>query len=245
MSTSHPPNPTMPSNSSSVLTTPRASRPSTTSDWLANSLLTAKMAVSAAECAPFPFVKGAFSIVVVLLETVEKVKKNRENLKELCENTVEIMAIIKEQLTLHGDSAAIKFRGRCEEFESIIQDVLVEVTKMKNKDKSFCSKFKEVIKLSSTADTIAGYQQRIRELRINLMFVATIDTNFQLGKALTPPTTISASTSSASPDELRLTAALPLAALIFWFFLVFFETTCSTTSRVGISESSSPIPSSS
>ncbi|KAJ7144745.1 hypothetical protein C8R43DRAFT_563088 [Mycena crocata] len=186
MSTNRSPKPTPPSGSSSRAASSRASRPSSTSDWLANSLITAKIAVSAAECAPFPFVKGAFGIVVVLLETVEKVKKNRENLKELCENTVEIMAIIKEQLTSHGDSAAIKFRGRCEEFESITQDVLVEVTKMKSKDKSFRSKFKEVIKLSSTADTIAGYQQRIRELRINLMFAATLDTNFQVGKALTP-----------------------------------------------------------
>ncbi|KAJ7153855.1 hypothetical protein C8R43DRAFT_442506 [Mycena crocata] len=186
MSTNRSPKPTPPSGSSSRAASSRASRPSSTSDWLANSLVTAKIAVSAAECAPFPFVKGAFGIVVVLLEAVEKVKKNRDNMKELCENMAEIVAIIKEQLTLHGDSAAIKFKGRCEEFESIIQDVLGEVTKMKSKDKSFRSKFKEVIKLSSTADTIAGYQQRIRELRINLMFAATLDTNFQVGKALTP-----------------------------------------------------------
>jgi hypothetical protein len=40
-------------------------------DWLANSLLFAKTIAAAAECAPFPYLKGVFGTVVVLLETVE------------------------------------------------------------------------------------------------------------------------------------------------------------------------------
>jgi hypothetical protein len=41
------------------------------SDWLANSLVAAKTITAAAECAPFPYIKGVFATAVILLETVE------------------------------------------------------------------------------------------------------------------------------------------------------------------------------
>jgi hypothetical protein len=41
------------------------------SDWLAPSILTARTVTAAAECLPFPYVKGVFGTVVILLETVE------------------------------------------------------------------------------------------------------------------------------------------------------------------------------
>jgi hypothetical protein len=41
------------------------------SDWLTPSILTARTVTAAAECLPFPYVKGVFGTVVILLETVE------------------------------------------------------------------------------------------------------------------------------------------------------------------------------
>jgi hypothetical protein len=41
------------------------------SDWLAPTIVAAKMITAAGECLPFPYVKGAFGMVVILLETVE------------------------------------------------------------------------------------------------------------------------------------------------------------------------------
>jgi hypothetical protein len=41
------------------------------SNWLANLLVTAKVITAAAECLPFPYVRGVFGTVVVVLETVE------------------------------------------------------------------------------------------------------------------------------------------------------------------------------
>ncbi|KAJ7343824.1 hypothetical protein DFH08DRAFT_1081240 [Mycena albidolilacea] len=87
------------------------------SDWLAPSILTAKTVTAAAECFPFPYVKGVFGTVVILLETVEKVKKNREDLKELCQTTMEIVTILQDQLSMHGNTAAVKLKGLCEELE--------------------------------------------------------------------------------------------------------------------------------
>ncbi|KAJ7144734.1 hypothetical protein C8R43DRAFT_1130452 [Mycena crocata] len=183
MSTNRSPQPAPPSGSSSRAASSPASRPYTTSDWLANLLVTAKIAASAGECAPFPLVKGAFGIVVVLLET--KVKKNRDDLQELCESAVDILTIINEQIVAHGDSAATKFKSRCEEFERVICKILVTAGQLQAKEKSFRSRVKEVLQVRSNAETIAGYEKRLRDLQTNLVLAATVDTNFQICKALT------------------------------------------------------------
>ncbi|KAJ6500312.1 hypothetical protein DFH09DRAFT_1336207 [Mycena vulgaris] len=85
------------------------------SDWLAGSLTTAKLIAAGAECVPFPYVKGVFGTVVVILETVEKVKRNRDDLKELCGNIMDIIKIIQDQLLTHGDTGALKFKQLCED----------------------------------------------------------------------------------------------------------------------------------
>jgi hypothetical protein len=95
--------------------------------------LTARTVTAATECFPFPYVKGVLGTVVILLETVEvnimillrniwltflqKVHKNRDDLKELCQSTMEIVAILEDQLSSHGNTAALKLRGLCEELE--------------------------------------------------------------------------------------------------------------------------------
>ncbi|KAJ7680067.1 hypothetical protein B0H17DRAFT_1206207 [Mycena rosella] len=88
----------------------------TTSDWLQTALVTAKALAAGGDCIPFPCVKGVFGGAVILLETVEKVKKNRDELKELCENITEILLVVQGQLSFHGGTATGKFKGLCEQF---------------------------------------------------------------------------------------------------------------------------------
>ncbi|KAJ6563730.1 hypothetical protein DFH09DRAFT_1082308 [Mycena vulgaris] len=145
--------------------------PSESANWLANSLLAAKTITAAAECAPFPYIKGAFGLVVILLETVEKVKKNRDNLKELCEDIVEIVTIVQDQLVAHGDKAAVNFK----------KDYILKAVKQLQKDPSdFWRPVKVVFQLSSTTDQIGKHQKKIQNLRSNLNLLATIDTNFKV-----------------------------------------------------------------
>ncbi|KAJ6549317.1 hypothetical protein DFH09DRAFT_620363 [Mycena vulgaris] len=154
------------------------------SNWLAASLLTAKAVTAGAECLPFPYVKGIFGMVVTILETVEKVKKNRDDLKELCSNIMDIVRIVESQLSMHGDTAAVKFKGPSEDLHGVLQGVLEAVKQMQTEPRSLSSRLKEVVKLSSTADEIAGYRTRIQELRLNFILMAAVDTNMQVHKAL-------------------------------------------------------------
>ncbi|KAJ7631516.1 P-loop containing nucleoside triphosphate hydrolase protein [Mycena rosella] len=103
-------------------------------------------------------------MVVIILETVEKVKKNRDD-------------------SSHGDTAAVKFKGLCEDLEGVLQGILKAVQQIQAEPRGFRSRFKEVVKLGSVADEISGHRVRIQELRSNFLLMAVIDINLHLHKA--------------------------------------------------------------
>ncbi|KAJ7805967.1 hypothetical protein B0H13DRAFT_1929851 [Mycena leptocephala] len=150
-------------------------------DWLSPTILAARAITAAGECLPFPYVKGAFGIV--------KVKNNRDDLKELCGTTMEIMTILQDQIAMHKDTAAVKLKGLCEDFERSIahlipwrflRDVILGVEIMQKKSESIRGHIAEFFKSGSIQDMIAGYQRNIQEICSRLKLMATIDTNFQV-----------------------------------------------------------------
>ncbi|KAJ7104951.1 hypothetical protein C8R44DRAFT_886962 [Mycena epipterygia] len=183
--------------SSPTNATPSAS--SARADWLDISLLTAKTITAAAECVPFPYVKAVCGTAVALLETIEKVKKNREDWKELCETTMNIITIVHNQILAHGDSGASQFKKLCEELEKYIQSFSVEILAylhsflqevydaaqlFQKEPNSFRGQINKIVKLRSTADEISKYGKRIQELRSNFVLAATMEMNFHLAEAL-------------------------------------------------------------
>ncbi|KAJ7027446.1 hypothetical protein C8F04DRAFT_1294306 [Mycena alexandri] len=115
------------------------------SEWLAPAILTARTITTASECAPFPYIKGVSGTVVILLETIEKVKKNREDLKELCNTTTEIITILHDQILTHGNTAAVKFKVLCEELESHLEAVILVVQNLQDQSKGFRGRVKEFL----------------------------------------------------------------------------------------------------
>ncbi|KAJ7101190.1 hypothetical protein C8R44DRAFT_946677 [Mycena epipterygia] len=152
--------------------------------WLEALLFNAKMITAGADALPFPYVKGIFGTVVFLLEAVQKVKQNQESMKELCGDTVDIITVLRDQISAYGDTAALKFKTQCEELEAFLQDVVDTVNQLRMKPRGFGARFKEVIKASSTVDDISRFRTRMQELRSNFMLMATMDTNFQVQKVL-------------------------------------------------------------
>jgi hypothetical protein len=111
-------------------------------------------------------------------------KKNREDLKELCGSIVEIMRIVRDQNSSQGDTAAIKLQGLCGELErcvlifyeriflypcSSLQEILNVVTPLRKEPKRLRDRFQGMMKLSRTTDEIRKYENKIRELRLNFM----------------------------------------------------------------------------
>ncbi|KAJ7463373.1 hypothetical protein FB451DRAFT_1494499 [Mycena latifolia] len=154
------------------------------SDWLPAFIFAAKAISVAGDSLPFPYVKGVFGSAVFLLETVQKVQKNRDNMKELCADTVDIIAVIRDRVSFHRDTAALQFKAQCEEFERLLQDIVKAVHHRQMKPRGFGARLKEVVKSGSTSEEITNFRERIREIRSNFMLMTTIDTNFGVQKVL-------------------------------------------------------------
>ncbi|KAJ7221437.1 hypothetical protein GGX14DRAFT_388605 [Mycena pura] len=140
------------------------------SDWLGPIIVTVQVVTASAELIPFPYVKGVLETVKTVLEAVEKVKKNRDTLKELCKDIAEITSIVQDKLSAYGNNVADKMMCQCKEFNTVLQDVLVVLHKMQ-KTQSF---FEEMLRSSSIMDNIMKYQEKIKRLQSNFM----VDSDF-------------------------------------------------------------------
>jgi len=116
---------------------------------------------------------------------LQNVRRNREDLKELCEKIKEIVEILRAQVAANGATLAVKLKGVCEEFERsvflfsgdlipclipvrFLQEMLVVVAKMQAETEGFRGHLKGFIKSSSISTEIAGYEKRIQELISNI-----------------------------------------------------------------------------
>ncbi|KAJ7704123.1 hypothetical protein B0H17DRAFT_1194027 [Mycena rosella] len=107
----------MSASSPSTASPSSSSPPGGNSDWLEAMILNARAISAAADTIPLPYVKGVFGAAVFLLETVDKVQKNRKDMKEPCADAVEIITVVRDRITDHTDTAAIQFKAQCEELE--------------------------------------------------------------------------------------------------------------------------------
>ncbi|KAJ7107502.1 hypothetical protein C8R44DRAFT_858004 [Mycena epipterygia] len=149
-------------------------------DWLANMIFAVKTMAAGADFLPLPYIRAAFSTVALFLETVDKITKNRDNLKDLCASMVEILVIVREQISAHGDAAAVRFMGLCESFVVFLQFLQDELEMLRNSRKGIRGRLKEIIRVTSMADQLERYRLRLNEMRSNFVLLATIDTNLNV-----------------------------------------------------------------
>ncbi|KAJ6574568.1 hypothetical protein B0H19DRAFT_1230450 [Mycena capillaripes] len=87
---------------------------------------------------------------------------------------------IVDQIILHRDTAAVKLKGLCENFERFLRNVILEVETMQKKSEGIRGHITEFFKSSRIQDSIAGYQKHIQEICSQLKLMVAIDTNFQV-----------------------------------------------------------------
>ncbi|KAF7333454.1 hypothetical protein MVEN_02361500 [Mycena venus] len=153
-------------------------------DWLGPIITTARALAATTEALPIPYVRAAFGSVVILLETVERMKKNRNDLEDLCKSAIEIMAILQEQITseseAHENMAADKLENLCWDFHNLLQTVVLAVEKLQSESLGIRGHIKEFFTSRSISEDISRYQKNIQELGLQIKLVAAIDTNVQL-----------------------------------------------------------------
>ncbi|KAF7341587.1 hypothetical protein MSAN_02055800 [Mycena sanguinolenta] len=151
-----------------------------TDDWLPNMIFAANAMAAAAEFVPIPCVRAAFSAVVAFLETVNKVKRNREDLKDLCASTLEIIEILQEEMRAHGEVGVIRLNALLENFISFLQFLRTSLETLLQRRPGFRGRFHEIFGASRIGEEILRYRMRINELRSNFLLMATINTNLNV-----------------------------------------------------------------
>ncbi|KAJ7921613.1 hypothetical protein B0H13DRAFT_2318314 [Mycena leptocephala] len=151
----------MPNQKKRATTTQPLKSSTSRSDWLSHCIQIAEILKEAADLVPGGYVKGAIGTVVILLETVEKVKRNRQDLRELCENTTRIAVYLGKQLTSQQNTTAVRLKDMCEELERDAQGVIVAIGRLQG-SRGLSGQMKEFFKARSIADKIAGYQRSIQ-----------------------------------------------------------------------------------
>ncbi|KAJ7201878.1 hypothetical protein GGX14DRAFT_464160 [Mycena pura] len=162
------------------LSTPQA-RPllaeSTANDWLAHMILAVKTVAAGAEFIPLPYLRAAFGTVVVLLETVDKMKKNRDDLRDLCASTFEIVLILRTEISAHGQEVGPRFMSLCEDLTAFLHMLQTGLENLIQRRATVRGRLKEFISTASIRDRIERYRNRVDELRSNFLLVATIENN--------------------------------------------------------------------
>ncbi|KAJ7463238.1 hypothetical protein FB451DRAFT_1370716 [Mycena latifolia] len=142
---------------------------SSDSPWLTTLIFNARAIAAAAESLPFPYVKGLFGTAAFLLETVEKVQRNRDSMRELCADVVDIINVIRDRITSHRDTAALQFKAQCEELDQILQNAVEVLHHHQREPRGFSTRIKELVKSTSTTEEITRVRNRVREIRLNFM----------------------------------------------------------------------------
>ncbi|KAJ7152081.1 hypothetical protein C8R46DRAFT_484209 [Mycena filopes] len=138
-------------------------------DWLGHMILAVRTVSSGADFIPLPYVRAAFSTVLILLETVEKVKKNRDDLRDLCASTVEIVIILRYKSSMIG----VELATLCEEFVAYLSVLRTGLEHLIKGRRGIGGRIKELLGAGNIASQIERYKTRVNELRSNFI-VATI-----------------------------------------------------------------------
>ncbi|KAJ7772215.1 hypothetical protein B0H16DRAFT_1512687 [Mycena metata] len=146
-------------------------------DWLAQMIMAVRTIAAGADFVPLPYARAALGTLVVLLETVDKIKKNREDLRDLCASTVEIVLILRNEIRNNGESAGSRFAGFCEDFMAFLSILQTGLENLIAGRRGVRGRLKEFVGATSIADQIERYKIRVNELRSNFLLLTALETH--------------------------------------------------------------------
>ncbi|KAK0231874.1 hypothetical protein EDD85DRAFT_849111 [Armillaria nabsnona] len=128
------------------------------------------------EIAKFPYIGGVATCVITLLETIQAAAQNDEDLQELMKSTKATMDIVMKTVKAHNDSAP-HFHDVCGELKKYLNEVLDEMEEMHLKKS--CA-LKRYFKAKSVSVTIAGFKQRVQNIKEDFMIRVMTDSRLAI-----------------------------------------------------------------
>ncbi|KAK7042810.1 hypothetical protein R3P38DRAFT_2892308 [Favolaschia claudopus] len=152
-----------------------------TNDWLARTIVAVKALAAGAEFIPFPYVRGAFGSVIVLLETVDQMKRNRDELRELCANVVDIVFLIQKEISVHGELTDLRMTKLCQEFTLYLKILQMYAERMMGAHRrGFKGWLRDFLRVEDQTEQLTRYRRRLDHLRNNFILALTMSTNFNV-----------------------------------------------------------------
>ncbi|KAJ7364405.1 hypothetical protein DFH08DRAFT_1016759 [Mycena albidolilacea] len=151
-------------------------------EWLAHMILAVKTIAAGAEFIPVPYIRTACGTVVILLETVDRMKKNRNDLLDLCESIVEIVRLLQAEVSAHGNVAGTQCTWLISFAVSFLCMLQTQLERVVRNQVGFRGRLKEFLRATTIADQIEQYRNRINELRSNFLITTMIDTNLSVAR---------------------------------------------------------------
>ncbi|KAF8187280.1 hypothetical protein K438DRAFT_1764905 [Mycena galopus ATCC 62051] len=96
-------------------------------------------------------------------------KRNRDDLRDLCGNTFEIVLLLQAEVSAHGELVAgLRLAGLCEDFVRVL-NMLQTGLELLAQNTGLWGLFKDLLRTTSVADQIDRYRNRLNELRSNFL----------------------------------------------------------------------------
>ncbi|PBK71815.1 hypothetical protein ARMSODRAFT_789716 [Armillaria solidipes] len=164
--------PPSPCDTAYLPTRPSMARSSNLETWI----FITKVAATAGEMAPFPYIKGLCGCVVLILEAIEKAGKNDKDLQDLVESITKTMKMVQDTVREHGGGPAPHFSDVCTELEKYLTDILAELNSTRRKSRGI----KHFLKTKKVSDAINGYRDRLGAIKGDFLIHTAIDSRFAI-----------------------------------------------------------------
>ncbi|KAF7309159.1 hypothetical protein MKEN_01118200 [Mycena kentingensis (nom. inval.)] len=152
---------------------------------LPSAISAAEIVTAAAEAAPFPYLKAACGVVVLVLKTIETMKKNRADLEDLYASAFKVQTILLEA---HADGDALSSSSRTSKIEQLceklqvhqtMERVLRELEQLAQKllSHQLLKRALALITAKAISDKIKDMKEQVAETLKEFNAIVDIDTN--------------------------------------------------------------------
>ncbi|PBK84426.1 hypothetical protein ARMGADRAFT_608987 [Armillaria gallica] len=131
---------------------------------------------SLVEASGIPYVEKLAKVAVAVIELLEKKAKNKEDVKELCENINNTIAVIQTLVGMHGERGAAYFKDICVEMEGYLAGIVQDLEGAHRKYRGF----KGLFNVNEFRDAILGYGKRVDDLKMDFLIHVTGDSMLAL-----------------------------------------------------------------
>jgi hypothetical protein len=146
-------------------------------DWTDRLLRLARASSGLGDLALFAPLHMVSGNIIAILEIIQRVSRNKDDLKILAESIVAIIVIVRDRVLAHGESVLPRCSTLCNDLNQYLDTIVVDIRQY---ERNHGTGFSQYVRSTHIRDVIDMHTRRVQELRANFMIAAAIDSQFQL-----------------------------------------------------------------